>query len=337
MDTKTPSLYGAYRGIFNIGAAVGTRSIRREREFIAAHYNSLTAENQMKFEEIHPEEQRYDFDAADEILKFAEQNGMAVRGHTLVWHNQTPDWVFEDENGAPASRGLVLERLESHAYAVMGRYRGRIHAWDVVNEAVEDKKESYLRETKWLSTVGEDYLEQAFRIAHKADPSASLFYNDYNETDPVKRDKIYRLVRSLLDAGAPVHGIGMQGHWNLHGPSIGEIREAIELYASLGVRLHITELDISAFAFDDRRSDLPAPTEEMQDLLAQRYGDIFRLFREYRSVIDSVTFWGAADSHTWLDNFPVRGRLNWPLPFDRELKPKPAFWRIVEHSAGSKG
>lgn len=332
MDTENPSLHEAYQGIFNIGAAVSTRTIRREGEFIAEQYNSLTAENQMKFEEIHPEELRYDFEAADEIAEFAQKNGMALRGHTLVWHNQTPDWVFEDADGAPASREAVLERLRSHAHAVMGRYQGKIHAWDVVNEAIEDKSDTYLRETKWLHTAGEDYLEQAFRIAHEADPSALLFYNDYNETDPVKRDKIHRLVRSLLDAGAPVHGIGMQGHWNLYGPPIEEIREAIELYASLGVRLHITELDISSFRFDDRRVDLLKPTDEMEELLTRRYDEIFGLFREYRSAIDSVTFWGAADSHTWLDGFPVRGRLNWPLPFDRELKPKSAFWRILEHS-----
>jgi len=183
-----------------------------------------------------------------------------------------------------------------------------------------------------LSTVGEDYLEQAFRIAHEIDPGAQLFYNDYNETDPVKRDKIHRLVRSLLEAGAPVHGIGMQGHWNLYGPSIEEIREAIELYASLGVRLHITELDISAFRFEDQRKDLLEPTQEMQDLLTERYEAIFRLFREYRSAIDSVTFWGVADSGTWLDGFPVRGRLNWPLPFDRKLQPKPAFWSILDQA-----
>ncbi|NGZ74773.1 endo-1,4-beta-xylanase [Saccharibacillus alkalitolerans] len=332
MDTKTPSLHGAYAGIFNIGAAVSTRTIRREGGFIAAHYNSLTAENQMKFEEIHPEENRYDFAAADEIAEFAEKHGMALRGHTLVWHNQTPDWVFEEKDGSPASREKVLERLRDHAGTVMGRYKGRISAWDVVNEAIEDKSGAYLRETKWLETVGEDYLEQAFRIAHEIDPSAQLFYNDYNETDPAKRDKIHRLVRSLLDAGTPVHGIGMQGHWNLYGPPIEEIREAIELYASLGVRLHITELDISAFRFDDRRTDLLAPTNEMEELLTRRYEEIFRLFREYRSAIDSVTFWGAADSGTWLDGFPVRGRLNWPLPFDRELKPKPAFWSILDQA-----
>ncbi|MCQ4085392.1 endo-1,4-beta-xylanase [Saccharibacillus sp. JS10] len=331
MNTEIPSLHQAYTGTFKIGAAVSTRTLRREGSFIAKHYNSLTAENQMKFEEIHPDLDRYDFAAADEIVDFAMQHGMALRGHTLVWHNQTPNWVFEKEDGTPASREQVLERLRSHAQTVMGRYIGKIQAWDVVNEAIEDKSEEYLRETKWLSTVGEDYLEQAFRIAHEVDPSAQLFYNDYNETNPVKRDKIYRLVRSLLDVGTPIHGIGMQGHWNLYGPSIDEIREAIELYASLGLRLHITELDISSFDFEDRRSDLKAPTDEMAQRLTHRYDEIFKLLTEYRSEIDSVTFWGAADNGTWLDGFPVRGRLNWPLPFDRELQPKPSFWKILEH------
>lgn len=330
MDTAIPSLHEAYAGLFRIGAAVSTDTLRREGPFIAGQYNSLTAENQMKFEEIQPEEGRYAFEAADAIVEFAQRGGMAMRGHTLVWHNQTPDWVFRAADGGDASREEVLRRLEDHAHAVMGRYRGRIGAWDVVNEAVEDEGDGYLRPTKWLERIGEDYLERAFRIAHEADPDARLFYNDYNETDPVKRVKIHKLVRSLLEAGAPVHGIGMQGHWNLYGPPIDEIKEAIELYASLGVRLHITELDVSAFRFDDRRTDLLRPTPEMEERLTERYEEIFKLFREYRSAIDSVTFWGAADTRTWLDGFPVRGRLNWPLPFDRELRPKPAFWRMLE-------
>ena len=329
MERETPSLQEAYTDLFRIGAAVSTETLRREQEFVARHYNSLTAENQMKFEEIHPEEDRYTFEAADEIVDFAVRHKMAVRGHTLVWHNQTPAWVFQ-EDGGQASRTQVLKRLEEHTYTVMRRYAGRIGAWDVVNEAVEDGAAGYLRQTPWLDCVGEDYLEQAFHIAHRADPDALLFYNDYNETDPLKREKIHRLVGSLKAAGAPVHGIGMQGHWNLYGPPIDEIKEAIELYISLGVRLHITELDLSAFRFEDRRTDLAAPTPEMEELLTVRYEEIFRLFREYRSAIDSVTFWGAADTRTWLDGFPVRGRLNWPLPFDRKLQAKPAFWRIVE-------
>ena len=186
-----------------------------------------------------------------------------------------------------------------------------------------------MRSTKWLEILGEDYIRHAFEAAHEADPNALLFYNDYNETEPVKRDKIYKLVRSLKEKGVPIHGIGMQGHWNIYGPSLDEIRQAIELYASLDLQLHITELDLSMFHFEDRRTDLLVPTEQMVELQEQRYEDIFRLFKEYRDVITSVTFWGAADNYTWLDNFPVRGRKNWPFLFDGELQPKKAFWRVI--------
>jgi len=247
----------------------------------------------------------------------------------LVWHNQTSKWVFEDTSGAPASRELVLSRLKQHIDTVVGRYKGQIYAWDVVNEAVEDKTDLFMRDTKWLELVGEDYLLQAFSMAHEADPNALLFYNDYNETDPVKREKIYNLVRSLLDKGAPVHGIGLQGHWNIHGPSIEEIRMAIERYASLDVQLHVTELDMSVFRHEDRRTDLTAPTSEMAELQERRYEEIFNLFREYKSSITSVTFWGVADNYTWLDHFPVRGRKNWPFVFDQQLQPKESFWRII--------
>ncbi|ETT29914.1 endo-1,4-beta-xylanase [Paenibacillus sp. FSL R5-192] len=329
MPTEIPSLHATYANTFKIGAAVHTRMLQSEADFIAKHFNSITAENQMKFEEIHPEEDRYSFEAADKIVDFAVAQGIGVRGHTLVWHNQTSKWVFEDTSGAPASRELLLSRLKQHIDTVVGRYKGQIYAWDVVNEAVEDKTDLFMRDTKWLELVGEDYLMQAFSMAHEADPNALLFYNDYNETDPVKREKIYNLVRSLLDKGAPVHGIGLQGHWNIHGPSIEEIRMAIERYASLDVQLHVTELDMSVFRHEDRRTDLTAPTSEMAELQERRYEEIFNLFREYKSSITSVTFWGVADNYTWLDHFPVRGRKNWPFVFDQQLQPKESFWRII--------
>lgn len=337
MNMKIPALYEAYTGMFRIGAAVNTNTLQREGELIARHFNSLTAENQMKFGELHPAENRYDFAAADEIADFAARHKMGLRGHTLVWHNQTSDWVFTDPaTGGAASRGLLLERLKNHIDTVVGRYKGKIYAWDVVNEAIEDKGEQVLRSTKWLELLGEDFLFQAFRFAHEADPNALLFYNDYNETDPVKRVKIYNLVRSLLEKGAPIHGIGLQAHWNIYGPTVEEIREAIELYASLGVQLHITELDVSMFRFGDKRTDLREPTPEMEELQERRYEEIFRLFREYQSVITSVTFWGASDNYTWLDNFPVRGRKNWPFLFDTALQPKRSFWRVIGLGSGGE-
>ncbi|MBB3108035.1 endo-1,4-beta-xylanase [Paenibacillus phyllosphaerae] len=327
---STESLAEAFKDDFLIGAAVNSRTIVSQRDLLLRHYNSLTAENEMKFERLHPAENTYTFEAADEIASFARANGFKLRGHTLVWHNQTPDWVFDDGKGGAADRETVLARMKAHIDAVVTRYQDTVYCWDVVNEAVTDGGDEWLRPSKWLHTVGEDFIAQAFRFAHEADPRAQLFYNDYNECNPGKREKIYRLVRSLLEQGVPVHGIGLQAHWNLLDPSLDDIREAIERYASLGVKLQITEMDVSMFAFDDRRTDLNDPTDEMLRLQEQRYGQFFRLFREYKGVLTGVTFWGAADDYTWLDYFPVRGRKNWPLLFDARHEPKGAYREVVK-------
>ncbi|WP_336773003.1 endo-1,4-beta-xylanase [Paenibacillus sp. MMO-58] len=329
MKKSEQSLAGAFRNDFLIGAAVNHRTIVSQSELLKQHYNSVTAENEMKFESLHPEEHLYTFDRADRIAGFARENGMKLRGHTLIWHNQTPDWVFEDGNGGMAGRELLLARMKSHIETIVKRYKDTVYCWDVVNEAVTDDGEESLRPSKWLHGIGDDYIEQAFRFAHEADPEALLFYNDYNECNPGKREKIYSLVKSLLDNGTPIHGIGLQAHWNLYDPSLDLIREAIERYASLGLKLQVTEMDVSVFAFDDRRTDLTAPTAEMMQLQEQRYKQFFDLFREYKEVLTSVTFWGAADDYTWLDHFPVRGRKNWPLLFDTEQRPKEMVRGII--------
>lgn len=319
------SLAGKFHGLFDIGAAVTPQTLLTQRALLKQHYNSVTAENQMKFAEIHPHPDCFTFEQADNIVDYAVSEGKKVRGHTLVWHNQTPDWVFED-----ATREELLSRMEQHIQAVVSRYKGRVYAWDVVNEAIEDTTDIFLRKSKWLDIIGEDYIAQAFEFAHQADPEAILFYNDYNETNPVKREKIFTLVRSLREQGVPVHGIGMQGHWNIYGPTLDEIREAIERYASLGIQLQITELDLSVFNHEDRRTDLTEPTADMLELQAERYEQIFSLFRTYHKWITSVTFWGAADDHTWLDHFPVKNRKNWPFLFDTRQQPKEAFYRVMK-------
>lgn len=324
-----PKLCEVYKSYFLVGAAVSPLTLKREEKLIKEHFNSLTAENEMKFSRVQPEEGKFTFEHADDLMAFAAANGHQVRGHTLVWHNQTPRWVFEDGRGGKADRETLLARMKTHIDTVVGRYKGRIYAWDVVNEAVSDKGDELLRPSPWLEIIGEDFIAQAFRFAHEADPDALLFYNDYNESNPVKREKIYTLVKSLLEQDVPIHGIGLQAHWNLRNPSIDDIRAAIERYASLGLQLHVTELDISVYDHDDKRTDLKAPTEEMLELQAQRYKQIFDLFKEYKEHITSVTFWGVADNYTWLDNFPVVGRKNWPFVFDIEGKPKQSFWEIV--------
>jgi endo-1,4-beta-xylanase len=322
---EVPSLSQVYEQYFNIGAAVNLTTIDSQKELLRKHFNSITAENDMKFIEIQPVEGQFTFEKADQLAAFAKENGMKMRGHTFVWHNQTPDWVFQDAN-----RETLLQRMKDHITTVMKRYKGTIFCWDVVNEAVTDEGPELYRPTKWLEIIGEDYIEKAFEFAHEADPEALLFYNDYNESNPEKREKIYKLVKSLVDKGVPIHGVGLQAHWNLVNPSLEDIRTAIERYASLGLELHLTELDISVFNFEDKRTDLTEPTHEMLELQAERYHQVFQLLRQYQENITSVTFWGAADDYTWLSDFPVRGRKNWPFLFDENHQPKESFWKVVQ-------
>ncbi|MFS0778142.1 endo-1,4-beta-xylanase [Neobacillus sp. 3P2-tot-E-2] len=322
---EVPSLSKVYEEFFNVGAAVNLRTIESQKDLLRNHFNSITAENEMKFVEIQPAEGQFTFQSADQLAAFANENGIKMRGHTLVWHNQTPDWVFEN-----ADRETLLQRMKEHINTVMNRYKGTVFCWDVVNEAVTDEGTEILRPTKWLEIIGEDYIERAFEFAHEADPDALLFYNDYNESNPEKREKIYKLVKSLVEKGVPIHGIGLQAHWNLVNPSLEDIRTAIERYASLGLKLHLTELDLSVFNFEDKRTDLTEPTSEMLELQAERYHQVFQLLRQYRDHITSVTFWGAADDYTWLSDFPVRGRKNWPFLFDENHQPKQSFWKVVQ-------
>ncbi|MCT8137112.1 endo-1,4-beta-xylanase [Anaerobacillus sp. CMMVII] len=333
MDQKRtiiPALHEVYKDYFSIGAAVNSKTLSSDKELLKKHFNSLTAENEMKFGLLQPQEGVYTFDQADKLVAFADENGMKLRGHTLVWHNQTSDWIFTNKDGLQVDRDTLLARMEAHISTVMGRYKGSFYSWDVVNEAISDDHAEYLRQSKWLEIIGEDFIAKAFEFAHKADPNASLFYNDYNESDPEKREKIYRLVKSLLEKDVPIHGIGLQAHWNLYAPNLDDIRAAIERYASLGLQLQITEMDVSAFAWDDRRTDLTQPTEEILELQAKRYEEFFKLFREYRDVITNVTFWGANDAYTWLSNFPVPGRKNWPFVLDEKGTPKESFWKITD-------
>ncbi|MDC3415932.1 endo-1,4-beta-xylanase [Aquibacillus salsiterrae] len=325
-----PSLAKVYQGYFLIGAAVNPATIKSQSELIEKHFTSITAENQMKFEQLHPEEDRYTFDVADNMVAYAKGQGKQVRGHTLVWHNQTSDWIFQDKDGQEVTREVLLQRMKSHITTVMQHYKGDIYAWDVVNEAIADNGPELLRESKWLSIIGEDFIEKAFQYAHEADPGAQLFYNDYNESDPEKSQKIYTLVKRLIDNGVPIHGIGLQAHWNLYHPPLADIKQAIERYASLGLKLHITEMDVSVYSHGDKRTDVTEQSEEMKALQADRYEQFFTLFREYKDAIDSVTFWGVADDYTWLDHFPVRGRKNWPFVFDANHQPKDSFWKIVK-------
>ncbi len=326
--SEVPALYQVYNDYFPIGAAVNYRTVESHQSLLSKHFNSITAENEMKFESIQYLEGYYDFDRADTIVNFAKNNNQKLRGHTLVWHNQTPQWVFYDKSWDQASKELLLQRMKEHITTVVTRYKDAVYAWDVVNEAIADDA-SFYRDSPWYRIIGAEYIDYAFQYAHEADPDAELYYNDYNAVYSDKCDKIYRLLKGLKEKGIPVHGVGIQGHWDINSPSLVEVETAIKKYASLGLKVQITELDVSLFAWGDN-SKLTAPTEELLEKQAQRYRDLFSLFRKYKDVITNVTFWGVADDYTWKDNFPVQGRKDWPLLFDVNHQPKKAFWTTVE-------
>ncbi|MFC4388769.1 endo-1,4-beta-xylanase [Gracilibacillus marinus] len=329
MSKEIPSLYKQFEDAFKIGAAINKYTLQTSQETIKKHYNSITAENEMKFENLHPKEDVYNFEISDQMIQFAQNNQIAMRGHTLVWHNQTSNWLFE-HNGRQVDKETLISRMEEHIATVVGRYKGKIYSWDVVNEVIADEKNTFYRDSKWYEILGETFIDKAFQFAHHADPTAKLFYNDYNESDPIKSEKIYQLVKRLKENDVPIHGVGMQAHWNIYDPSLDKIKAAIEKYASLGMEIQLTELDVSMFAFDDKRTDLAHPTEEMLALQATRYEHVFDLLRQYKEHITAVTFWGVADDYTWLNNFPVRERKNWPFLLDEKHQPKQAFWNVVK-------
>ncbi len=313
-----------YEGYFKIGAAVNTKTIETHAELLKTHFNSLTCENETKFANLQREENSFNFKRADQIVRFAKENGMAMRGHTFTWHNQTPAWVFEH-----ADKEQLLERLKHHIQIVGPRYDREFYCWDVVNEAIEDKTDTFYRVSPWSQIIGEDFMDYAFRFAREILPNTELYYNDYNESMASKRDKIIAAVKGMQDRGVPIDGVGLQCHWSIYSPSMDTIRGAFEEYAKLGLKLQITEMDISMFAHEDK-SKVDKPTQQMLELQAERYGETFALFREYKDIIDNVTLWGVADDATWLDHFPVPGRKNWPLLFDEQHQPKEAYYRILD-------
>lgn len=326
-----------YKKYFPIGVAVAPNNLKTdEATLILQQFNSLTPENAMKMGPIHPEENRYNWKGTDSIIAFAQQHGLKVRGHTLCWHKQTPRWLFIDSTGKTVGKEVLLQRLKEHITTIVSRYKGKIYAWDVVNEAIADEPAEYLRNTQWLQICGEDYIAKAFEYAHEADPHAVLFYNDYNEINAGKREKIYTLVKSLKDAGVPIGGVGLQGHWAATEPSRDQLDSTIKKFVDLGLKIQITELDISVYPKEhNARERKPGDADtvfsaEKENRQLEEYKMCFELFRKYKDVITGVTFWNVSDRHSWLDNFPVRGRKDYPLLFDKNLQPKKAYWEVVK-------
>jgi len=322
-----------------IGAAINqNQSDGRDTaavELVTRQFNTISPENLLKFQSLHPEPDRFTFDAADRYVAFGAERGMAVIGHNLVWHSQTPRWVWDAPDGALADRDTMLARMRTHISTVVGRYKGRIHGWDVVNEALNE--DGTLRDSPWRKGIGDDYIAQAFSFAHDADPNAELYYNDYNlATRPAKRAGAIRIVNDLRQRGIRIDAVGEQGHWRLDSPSPAELDQAIAGLRATGVKVMITELDVNLLpTAAPARGQPPSPEsnpyanglpDDVQQALARYYGAVFAVLLTHRDDITRVTFWGVSDGDSWLN----RGRVNHPLLWDRQRRPKPAFEEVVK-------
>ena len=315
-----------------IGAACSPALIekdKRYRETLSREFNCIVAENCMKFMYVHPGRRQYDFTEADKLVEFARVHQMRLRGHTLVWHHQLPAWLAQGK----FTRTEALDILQEHVFTVMGHFRGQsraVYCWDVVNEAIDDKDSVFFRASDWYKICGEEFIADAFRWAHEADPKALLFYNDYDTESPGKRDKIFNVLRKLKADRVPIDGIGLQGHWDLTTPTEKTLRESIAKFSSLGLQVQVTELDVSVYSPAEKDPSNHQFTAEREQRQMGQYKMIFRVLREYKRQITGVTFWNVSDRSSWLDNFPVRGRKNYPLLFDQQLHPKKAFWEVVK-------
>ena len=326
----TDGLKDAYKDYFMIGVAVNQRNVTVPEQvaLVKREFNSITAENDMKPQPTEPRKGEFNWEGADRIADFCRENGIKLRGHCLMWHSQVGEWIYRDEKGNLLPKEQFYANMKHHIQAVVNRYKDVVYAWDVVNEAVADNPvrpgQSPMRQSPMFQIAGEEFIYKAFEYAHEADPNALLFYNDYNEADPQKSQRIYDLVKRMKDAGVPVHGIGMQGHYNIYSPLASDVEAAIVKYAELVDHIHVTELDIRVNTemggqLNFSQGSQAAVSSWEQTLQQDQYESLFRVFRKHADVIDCVTFWNVSDRDSWL------GVNNSPLLFDANYQPKRAY------------
>lgn len=334
-----------FKNDFYVGTAISTGTFLRSNtemlDLIAQEFSAVTPENALKWGPVHPSENEWRFQVPDQFVEFGMKNNMYIQGHVLVWHSQVPRNLFVDDSEKQVSKEVLLKRMENHISTLVGRYKGRIDGWDVVNESITP--EGY-RKSKWFEIVGPEFMERAFHLAHEADPNARLLYNDYNMDNPKRRAFVVDLIEKYKRRGVPIHGIGMQCHLNLNTPDLKAVEKSIEAFSETGMRVHITELDVDVLPYDWKNTSdvstnikynkklnpyVDGLPKEIDDKLTKRYEEIFKLFLKHRDKIDRVTFWGTSDDHSWKNNFPVSGRTNYPLLFDRDHKPKNAYFAVT--------
>ena len=345
-NTKTmKDVLGKY---FYIGAAVSTNLVwgrsPQEEKIVKDNYNSVVAENCMKGEVIHPKENTYFWDDADQTVKFAEENGMAVFGHCLIWHSQPPRWMFKNDDGSTVSRAVLIDRMYHHITNVVKHFKGKVKGWDVVNEAIED--DGSMRQTPYYKIIGPDYIELAFKFAHEADPDVELYYNDYSMSKPGRRASVCQLVKELKAKGCRIDAVGMQSHNGAEYPDLTEYEKSIEAFAACGVKVMMTELDLNMlpnpnsfggaeisqdFAYQQKFDPYKKGLDRKgQKIFDDRYLGFFDIYARHRADISRITLWGVSDNTSWLNDWPIPGRTNYPLLFDRNYKAKPIVKKILE-------
>jgi endo-1,4-beta-xylanase len=347
---ESAGLKDALEGKFLIGTALNLAQFSGEdmqaEAIVKKHFNAIVAENCMKSMYLQAQEGQFFFDEADRFVDFGEKNNLTVTGHCLVWHSQAPGWFFTDANGKDVSRETLIERMKNHITTVVSRYKGRIKGWDVVNEAILD--DGSWRDSKFYQIIGEEYIQLAFQFAHEADPNAELYYNDYSMANERRRNKVIEMVKSLKANGIRIDAIGMQGHLNMNYPAVEDFEKSIIAFSGAGVKVMITELDLSvlpnprpdagadvALNFEYQQAMNPYPgglPQEIATAWEKRYNDFFKLFLKHHGKISRVTIWGVSDAGSWLNDWPVSGRTNYPLLFDRNYQAKNIVQTIINET-----
>jgi endo-1,4-beta-xylanase len=347
---ETPKLKDAFAGKFHIGTALNEWQITEKDtasvRLIKENFSAVVAENCMKSEVLQPKEGVFDFTQADKLVQFAEKYNKFLTGHVLVWHSQAPKWFFVDNNGKEVSREVLIERMKKHITTVVSHFKGKVKGWDVVNEAIED--DGSFRQSKFFKIIGEDYIKLAFQFAKEADPNVELYYNDYSMANVGKRQGVVNMVKKLKAQGVKIDGIGMQCHIGLDYPEISEFEKSVEAFAALGVKVMITEMDITVLPMPDWKvgAEISAKFEYQQKMnpyakelpdsvskaLENRYLDFFKLFLKHQKNISRVTVWGVHDGQSWKNGWPMRGRTDYPLLFDRKFQPKPVVEKIIKEA-----
>ena len=343
-------LKDALAGKFHIGTALNSFQFMGQdtasARVVIENFDAIVPENCMKSGPLQPKEGAFDFSQADRFVEFGEKNHLFITGHCLVWHSQAPRWFFTDSTGKDVSRDVLIERMKKHISTVVGRYKGRVKGWDVVNEALND--DGTFRKSKFYTIIGEDFIELAFRFAHEADPAAELYYNDYSLANPEKRKGAVALAKKLKEHGERIDAIGEQCHVGLDYPDLRDLEGSIEAFAALGVKVMMTEMDVSVLPMPDRNvgAEVSASFQYQQSMnpyttglpdsvnavFEHRYLDLFKLFLKHRNDISRVTLWGVTDAYSWKNNWPMRGRTDYPLLFDRHFQAKPVVQKIIDEA-----